>query len=123
MKFVEHWNRVELIIYLFVFLACSLECETNFISCVDSKDTSTALKRTQAFEKCIKVTKFTNLNGCVESCAPTFNMMATSEMPTTREGGFGAVELEDFVGQKPSESLCTNPGGTNQVICYSVNVL
>ena len=103
-----------------MFLACSSGCETNFISCVDSKDTSTALKHTQAFEDCIKVPAFTNLNGCVESCAPTFNMMAASEMPTTREGGFGAVELEDFIGQRPSESICTNPGGTNQVMCFSV---
>ena len=91
-----------------MFLACSSECETNFISCVDSEDTSTALKRTKAFETCIEAPAFTNLNGCVESCAPTFDMMAASEMPTTREGGFGAVNLADSVGQKPSESICTN---------------
>ena len=50
---------------------------------------------------------FTNLNGCIESCAPTFDMMAASEMPTTREGGFGAVNLVN-AGQKPSDSICTN---------------
>ena len=62
-----------------------------FKACIESEDTSTALKRTQAFDNCIDVPVFSGLDGCTETCAPTFGMLASSETPITEEpNNFGA---------------------------------
>merc|ERR1711881_209533 len=71
--------------------SCTEACETAFVGCVESEDTSTAMKRTQAFENCIDANVFSELAGCTETCAPTFGMLASSEDPTTAEfNNFGA---------------------------------
>ena len=87
-------------------LACTAACETSFVACVESKDISTAKKRTEAFADCIEVDKFITLNGCTEDCAPTYGMLAASETPTTKLGGFGAGA--DTASARPSGSLCRN---------------
>ena len=81
-------------------------CEDAFVACVESEDTSSALKRTQAFENCIDVDVFSGLNGCTETCAPTFGMLSSSENPSTAEfNDFGAGD--DKASAAPSTSLCT----------------
>merc|ERR1712037_247902 len=74
--------------------ACTTACETSFVACVESKDISTAKKRTEAFADCIEV------------CAPTYGMLAASETPTTKLGGFGAGA--GTASTRPSGSLCLN---------------
>merc|ERR1712109_108344 len=71
--------------------SCTQACEDAFKACVESEDTSTALKRTQAFDNCMDVPVFSGLDGCTETCAPTFGMLASSETPITEEPtNFGA---------------------------------
>ena len=84
---------------------CSASCEAAFLQCVESENTSTALLRTQAFATCIAETKFASL-GCAANCAPTFDMLASSEMPTEMAfdnfgAGTGAAQAQ------PATSLCT----------------
>merc|ERR1712051_585491 len=86
--------------------ACTTACETSFVACVESKDISTAKKQTEAFADCIEVDKFITLNGCTEDCAPTYGMLAASETPTTKLGGFGAGA--NTASARPSGSLCLN---------------
>jgi hypothetical protein len=83
---------------------CSETCETAFIGCVDSQDISSASDRVAAFQTCIEESKFTDL-GCTVDCAPTFNMLAASEEPTTYLfDRFGAgAEVADA---QPSSSNC-----------------
>jgi hypothetical protein len=83
---------------------CSETCETAFIECVDSQDISSASDRVEAFATCREESKFTDL-GCTVDCAPTFNMLAASEEPTTYLfDRFGAgVEVADA---QPSTSKC-----------------
>ena len=90
----------------YYILACTAACETSFVACVESKDISTAKKQTEAFADCIEVDKFITLNGCTEDCAPTYGMLAASETPTTKLGGFGAGA--DTASARPSGSLCLN---------------
>merc|ERR1711953_150984 len=85
--------------------ACSASCSQAFEQCVESGDVSTAENRTKAFETCIAEAKFTSL-GCQADCAPTFEMLATSEMPTEVEfDNFGAGT--GTAGAQPDSSLCT----------------
>merc|ERR1739844_439783 len=84
--------------------SCTEACETAFVGCVESEDTSTAMKRTQAFENCIDVDVFSVLDGCTETCAPTFGMLASSEDPETALGAFGAGA--DSADAAPNTSRC-----------------
>ena len=79
------------------------------MACVESKDISTASKRVQAFADCIEVDEFITLNGCTADCAPTYGMLAASETPTTKLGGFGAGA--NTASARPSDSLCVNSVG------------
>ena len=84
---------------------CSATCEAAFLQCVESGDTSTALKRTETFADCIGETKFASL-GCSVDCAPTFDMLAASEMPTDMAfDSFGAASGD--VQPRPESSKCT----------------
>lgn len=86
---------------------CSESCEASFIDCVESGDTSTALKRTKAFGKCIKAITMAGLEGCTKDCAPTFNMLTSSEMPSfvafERFGAGTGVPIS-----QPETSRCKN---------------
>merc|ERR1711992_431807 len=85
--------------------SCSQDCETAFIACVESGDTSTAMKRTETFDNCMDADSFSGLSGCTVDCAPTFAMLATSENPTTAVfNRFGAGT--DEASTKPATSLC-----------------
>ena len=84
---------------------CSATCEAAFLECVESEDTSSAVKRTKAFGTCIAETNFVSL-GCPANCSPTFNMLAASEMPTEYAfenfgAGLGVAQAQ------PATSLCT----------------
>jgi len=82
---------------------CSSSCETSFTSCVNSKDVSTAEKRTDAFEDCIEDSE--NLSGCTAECAPTYNMLIESQAPiTATPSTFGATTGSHSV--RPDTSLC-----------------
>merc|ERR1739844_303695 len=81
--------------------SCSQECETAFVSCVNSGNTGTAVQKTQAFDNCMDADVFAGLSGCNVDCAPTFAMLATSENPTTAEfETFGAGS--DEASSKPA---------------------
>ena len=65
----------------------------------------TASDNVDAFETCIDANVFNGLDECHEECAPTFAMLASSEMPTTFEfDNFGAGS--DNAGDKPASSIC-----------------
>ena len=82
---------------------CSNSCESSFISCVNSKDVSTAEKRVEAFEECIENSE--NLSGCTSECAPTYNMLIESEAPiTAAPSNFGAATGDHSA--QPDTSLC-----------------
>ena len=84
---------------------CSESCETSFISCVNSKDVSTAANRAGSFEDCIESSE--NLSGCTAECAPTYNMLIESETPIEASFAynvFGAA-TENRSGRR-NESLC-----------------
>jgi len=84
---------------------CSDACEAAFLDCVASQGAVTASDNVEAFETCIDATEFNGLDDCDEECAPTFAMLAASEMPTTIEGNnFGAGS--DTASDKPSSSIC-----------------
>ena len=91
---------------IYVFFCPNFQtCEDAFVACVESEDTSTAMKRTQAFDNCIDVDVFNGLNGCTETCAPTFGMLASSETPTTAEfNSFGSGP--DSAEAAPNTSRC-----------------
>merc|ERR1711923_256168 len=75
-------------------------------SCTQAcEDAFTALKRTQAFDNCIDVPVFSGLDGCTETCAPTFGMLASSETPITEEPtNFGAGANSNDAA--PNSSRC-----------------
>ena len=80
---------------------CSKSCETAFVECVQDQGSSGPA----AFETCIEASKFTSL-GCDETCAPTYNMLKTSEEPTTATfNNFGPDT--DTMESQPSSSICT----------------
>ena len=59
----------------------------------------------EAFQTCIDATRFNGLDDCNEECAPTFAMLASSEMPTTFEyDNFGAGS--GIASDKPLSSIC-----------------
>ena len=65
----------------------------------------TASDNVDAFQTCIDANVFNGLDDCHEECAPTFAMLASSEMPTTFEfDNFGAGS--DNAGDKPASSIC-----------------
>ena len=48
---------------------------------------------------------FASLPGCVDDCAPTYDMLAAGEEPTTAEfGNFGAGQGN--AGPRPGSSVC-----------------
>jgi len=85
---------------------CSSECETAFVSCVNSNNVATARSRVLSFKKCIAEQVFSGLKGCTASCSPTLEMMKASEEPTTLWDGdaFGAT-LQ--AGPQPATSKCS----------------
>merc|ERR1712136_288248 len=85
---------------------CSSECESAFISCVNSLDVSTASARIQSFQRCIEEHAFSGLKGCTSSCSPTLEMMKASEEPTTIWNGqyFGLTLEKD---PQPDSSKCS----------------
>jgi len=84
---------------------CSEACETAFVDCVNSQAINSASDRVEAFQTCIDEAKFTGL-GCTSNCAPTYNMLAQSEEPTTvMFDNFGAGA--EVAGAQPSTSKCT----------------
>ena len=86
---------------------CSTECEASFVKCVGDQAASTALEQTEAFDTCIDESKFGSLSGCTMECAPTYNMLASSETPTTAEfATFGAAS--PVAGAQPSDSVCSH---------------
>ena len=85
--------------------ACDSACESAFIACVEAGDVSTAEARTKSFAECMKTGTFTGL-GCADDCSPTYNMLASSETPTTVEfANFGAGAASN--DPRPAESLCS----------------
>jgi len=86
--------------------SCSSACEASFLACVGEQGASTALDQANAFATCIKENKFATLTGCTLDCAPTYNMLASSENPTTAEvATFGAASSQS--GAQPNDSLCS----------------
>jgi len=80
---------------------CSPQCEASFTNCMDDGDKSSASARTDTFATCIEE----DLDGCTEACAPTYNMLAQSETPTTvKYENFGAGTGNPST--KPSGSVC-----------------
>ena len=83
---------------------CSQGCETAFIACVDGQNPATASDRATAFETCMDLSTFQGL-GCDAECAPTYNMLASSETPTVAMfENFGAGS--NSPSSRPAESLC-----------------
>ena len=77
------------------------------MDCVASEvtDTSTAEDNVAAFQACIDADVFNGLDECMAECAPTFDMLASSEMPTAFEfDNFGAGT--GIAVEKPSTSIC-----------------
>ena len=86
--------------------SCSSECEASFASCMNTKDQSTALNKARSFEECMEDSE--DLAGCTGDCAPTYDMLIHSEMPTEHsfsKGIFGASTGSHI--SKPSTSQCT----------------
>jgi len=84
---------------------CSDVCEAAFLDCVADQGAVTASDNVDAFQTCIDANVFNGLDECHEECAPTFAMLASSEMPTTFEfDNFGAGS--DNAGDKPASSIC-----------------
>jgi len=84
---------------------CSETCEAAFLDCVAAEGAATAEENVEAFQTCIDANIFNGLDDCNEECAPTFAMLAASEMPTTFEfNNFGAGS--DTASEKPSTSIC-----------------
>jgi len=84
---------------------CSETCEAAFLDCVAAEGAATAEENVEAFQTCIDANIFNGLDDCNEECAPTFAMLAASEMPTTFEfNNFGAGS--DTASDKPSTSIC-----------------
>ena len=86
--------------------SCSSECEASFVSCMNTKNQSTALNKARSFEKCMEDSG--DLAGCTGDCAPTYDMLIHSEMPTEHsfsKGIFGASTGSHI--SKPSTSQCT----------------
>ena len=79
-------------------------CESKFLTCVDDQNASTALEKTEAFATCMDTGMFESL-GCDAECAPTYNMLISSEVPSTAEfNNFGAGAEKP--GERPDDSLC-----------------
>jgi len=83
---------------------CSKECETNFINCVNKRDPISANDKAEAFQDCI-VEDFKDLDGCENSCAPTFGMLSQSEVPEDVPSRFGSVEEEEY-RPRNADSIC-----------------
>jgi len=82
---------------------CSAACEASFEACVNGGDVSTAKSQSDTWEDCIQDTG--SMDGCTESCAPTYGMLTLSETPTTAEfTNFGAGSGEP--SDTPSDSVC-----------------
>ena len=73
-------------------------CEKSFLNCVGGTPNP------QSFRQCINF-QFAHLEGCVEGCAPTYNMLKGSEEPQV-------VKFENFgpgtgiASPRPDSSLC-----------------
>jgi len=84
--------------------SCSTECEFAFIACVEEQKSNVETSA-DAFRNCINnVNVFTSL-GCEANCAPTFDMMSTSQAPSTALFlNFGAGQ--ETADARPESSLC-----------------
>jgi len=89
---------------------CSKDCEDKVIECTENGDTSTAIIRTETFKSCMSADKLISF-GCPSDCAPTFKMLASSQVPETfgDENGyfnFGDIEYSEYDSSQPESSLC-----------------
>ena len=74
------------------------------MTCVDDQNATTALEQTEAFATCMDTGMFKSL-GCDAECSPTYNMLTSSEVPSTAEfNNFGSSVEE--AGERPDDSLC-----------------
>ena len=85
---------------------CSEPCEASFISCVKSKDLSTAKMRTESFKQCIGGENFSeDVEKCSAGCAPTYKMLVESQTPYDKEfSAFGSSTIER--GPQPEAECC-----------------
>lgn len=85
---------------------CSLQCEAAFLECIETRGPfNTALDRARAFDECMRLPGFAALPGCADDCAPTYDMLAAGEEPTTAEfDNFGAGQ--ENAGPRPGSSVC-----------------
>ena len=96
----EHWQ----VGCLGITAPCSQECEVAFMACVEDQNPEGGSDRVTAFQNCMDLSTFEAL-GCDAECAPTYNMLTTSEMPTVAVfDNFGAGS--DSASERPDESLC-----------------
>ena len=85
---------------------CTATCEASFLDCVASQGATTYLGNTEAFETCIDSSKFKNLDGCTDTCAPTYGMLESSEKPEiVAFDNFGAGPEE--AADQPTGSMCS----------------
>ena len=85
---------------------CSTECEASFASCMNGKDQSTAANKANSFGECIE--DIGDLTGCSSDCAPTYDMLIHSEIPTEHsfsKGNFG--QTSGYHISEPENSICT----------------
>jgi len=81
--------------------SCSKQCETSFLECMNAEFEDGPI----AFRKCIADFRFPNLAGCTLDCAPTFDMLKTSEEPAeARFDNFGPGL--GTPSPRPDSSLC-----------------
>ena len=85
---------------------CTQKCEQSFLNCVDEQNPQPGKKQARAFATCMKEDTFTNLPGCTVDCAPSFNMLSASEMPTKHAFETFGAPIEGLVSERPTESLC-----------------
>ena len=87
---------------------CSEACEAAFVSCVASRDVSTAARQASSFAECIAEPYFSETlgqSGCTAGCAPTYNMLIESETPAeVIFSNFGDETGESE--SRPDTSLC-----------------
>ena len=85
---------------------CTAQCEESFLQCIAEKEAPVyAQDVLENFEDCIDEDTFKSLEGCTLDCAPTFNMMTQSEMPTDfKFETFGPNP--NLSRDQPSESQC-----------------
>ena len=86
--------------------SCSIECETKFLNCITSNSPT-------EFERCETELKNGALVGCDPGCAPTLEMLKTSETPMINlsEGKFGTQTGLEKASDIPTQPDCKNSFG------------